>query len=206
MKLYFWRGKEPNFGDELNTWLLPKVFPNFFDNDSRTLFLGIGSVLFDYHPPNCQKVVFGAGFVGYTPPPQLNKSWTVYCVRGPRTAKVCGLGQEKVAADTAILINRFLDVQHLPQLRRIGFMPHFDNLNRGNWQKACRLAGLHFIDPRCPVDKSSSRLGAVLLSSQKPCTALSSRMLCAFHGCPHFRCTHLIGLNGLIGPRRLISS
>jgi polysaccharide pyruvyl transferase len=160
MKLYFYRGKEPNFGDELNTWLLPKVFPNFFDDDNRTLFLGIGSTLSDQHPPNCQKIVFGTGFGGYTAPPQLDVSWTISCVRGPRTAKVFGLGQEKVAGDAAILINRYRNRQQPPRSRRIAFMPHFESLSRGNWQKACSLAGLHFIDPRGPVDEILSDIGS----------------------------------------------
>jgi hypothetical protein len=160
VKLYFYRGKEPNFGDELNPWLLPKVFPSFFDDDDRTLFLGIGSVLFDHHPSNCQKIVFGAGFGGYTAPPQLNKNWTIFCVRGPRTAKVCGLGQEKVAGDAAILVNRYQDLPRLQRSRRIAFMPHFESLKRGNWQQACRLAGLHFIDPRRPVDEILADIGS----------------------------------------------
>jgi hypothetical protein len=160
VKLYFYRGKEPNFGDELNTWLLPKVFPNFFDDDNRILFLGIGSILYDHHPPNCRKVVFGAGFGGYTAPPQLDENWTISCVRGPRTAKVFGLGQEKVAGDAAILINRYRHAQQPSRLRRIAFMPHFESLNRGNWQKACRLAGLHFIDPRRPVDEVLAEIGS----------------------------------------------
>jgi hypothetical protein len=159
MKLYFYRGKEPNFGDELNTWLLPKVFPNFFDDDERTLFLGIGSVLIDRHPADCRKIVFGTGFGGYTAPPQFDESWTISCVRGPRTAKVFGLGQEKVAGDAAILISRFRNAEKPPRIRRIAFMPHFESARRGNWQKACHLAGLHFIDPRNPVDEVLAEMG-----------------------------------------------
>jgi hypothetical protein len=55
MKIYTYRGEMPNFGDELNNWLLPKVFPNLFDDDDSRLFLGIGSILFDHHPPRSEK-------------------------------------------------------------------------------------------------------------------------------------------------------
>jgi len=152
MKLFFYRGKYPNFGDELNTWLMPKVFPNFFDDDERELFLAIGSILYDSHPKNSQKIVFGSGYGGYTSPPTLDGSWTVYCVRGPRTADACGLGRDKVAGDTAILINRHRD-RPLETPTRVAFMPHWESLERGAWQNACRLAGIHFIDPRRPVEE-----------------------------------------------------
>ena len=152
MKLRFYRGKHPNFGDEINTWLLPKIFPGFFDDDDATLFLGIGSILFDSYPANSRKVVFGSGFGGYTAPPKFDETWLVYCVRGPRTARVCGLSPDKVAGDAAILMNRYRRKPQQPT-NRIAFMPHWESLERGDWQAACRLAGIHLIDPRRPVDE-----------------------------------------------------
>ena len=152
MKLHFYRGKYPNFGDELNTWLLPKVFPAFFDNDNSTLFLGIGSILYDNYPASCRKIVFGSGYGGYTAPPKFDANWLVYCVRGPRTAEACGLKQNKVAGDPAILISHYRKKPR--QLAtRLAFMPHWESLDRGDWQTACRLAGIYFIDPRRPVDE-----------------------------------------------------
>jgi succinoglycan biosynthesis protein ExoV len=160
MELNFFRGKHPNFGDELNTWLLPKVFPNFFDEDDRTLFLGIGSILYDHEPEDSQKIVFGSGYAGYRPLPKFDDKWTIYCVRGPRTAEACGLSQDKVAGDAAILINLYRKRRQPPSLRRVAFMPHFESLDYGNWQSACRLAGIHFIDPRHPVEKVLAEIEA----------------------------------------------
>lgn len=152
MKLYFYRGHQPNFGDELNHWLLPKVFPGFFDDGEAELFLGIGSVLFDHHPQAPTKIVFGSGYGGYTPLPRFDARWKVYCVRGPRTAAACGLPPDKVAGDAAILIHRF---HGLAPARRVGasFMPHWESLQRGQWEAVCRLAGVRFIDPRRPVEQ-----------------------------------------------------
>ena len=63
MKMFAFRGKVSNFGDELNHWLWPKLLPaNFFDDDDGKLFLGIGSILYDSHPAKSQKIVFGAGY------------------------------------------------------------------------------------------------------------------------------------------------
>ena len=150
--MYFYRGEAPNFGDELNEWLLPKIFHNFFDDNEDVIFLGIGSILFDHHPVKPRKVVFGSGFGGYTAVPSIDENWRIYGVRGPRTAEACGLGREYVAGDGAILINRYrLKPAQIPIA--VSFMPHFQSIFRGHWEMACRLAGIHFIDPRLPVEQ-----------------------------------------------------
>jgi succinoglycan biosynthesis protein ExoV len=152
MKMYFYRGGLRNFGDELNTWLMPKIFPNFFDQDERVLFLGIGSTIFDYHPAEAEKIVFGAGYAGYTKMPLLDETWKFYAVRGPRTAKACNLESSKVAADAAVLMNKFRSPKKR-KTRRVSFMPHWESLERGQWELACQLAGIHFVDPQWPVEQ-----------------------------------------------------
>ena len=152
MKMYFFRGASPNFGDELNTWLLPKVFPDLFDEDERQMFLGIGSILFDDHPPTSQKIVFGSGYAGYTKLPKFDESWRIYCVRGPHTARACNLNPEKVAADTAILIARFRCKNNNPT-NGCSFMPHWASVGRGHWAQVSKMAGIHYIDPTKPVEE-----------------------------------------------------
>ena len=151
MKLYYYRGETPNFGDELNPWLLPRVFPDFFDDDESELFLGIGSVLFDTHSAEARKIVFGSGFGGYTKVPILDDRWRIVCVRGPRTAKLLGLDESRVAGDAAILTNLFRQ-KPIALPGSISFMPHFQSIPRGHWKAACQLAGIRFIDPRNPVE------------------------------------------------------
>src|SRR5579862_4901816 len=150
MQLYVWQGEKTNFGDELNNWLMPKIFPGLFDDDASAIFLGIGSVIFDFHPASSLKIVYGAGYGGYTPLPRFDDTWRFYCVRGPRTARACGLGAEMVAGDTAILINKFRAASK--QRAGLSFMPHYDSVPRGHWAMACELAGVRYIDPRAPVE------------------------------------------------------
>ena len=152
MKMYVFRGEVPNFGDELNTWLLPKVFPSFFDEDDSRLFLGIGSVIWNLHPPGCEKIVFGSGYAGYTPLPDLGRNWHFECVRGPRTASACNLSCDKVAGDAAILVRRYRKPLRNEAIR-CSFIPHWQTIARGHWEQACLLAGIHYIDPRKRVDE-----------------------------------------------------
>ena len=57
---YYFKGKVPNFGDDLNAWLWPKLIPEVLDDDeSRAMLLGIGSILFDTFSPTLQKIVLG---------------------------------------------------------------------------------------------------------------------------------------------------
>jgi len=150
MKLFLARGKAPNFGDELNDHLLPRVFPDFFDDDPSTLFLAIGSILYDTHPAEPLKLVFGSGFGGYGKPAGLGERWRVYGLRGPRTARALGLDASHVAGDAATLIHRYRR-PGMPKTARCSFMPHWESLDRGDWENVCRLAGVRFIDPRWPV-------------------------------------------------------
>jgi len=156
LKLYFFEG--PNFGDALNEYLLPKIYPNFFDEDDSTLFVGIGSLLNDSFPREVRKIVFGSGYAFskgygvYSAPPKLDGKWKIYCVRGPNTARVLGLGPDIVAGDSAILINKFRRRQSEPK-HKFSLMPHWVSLRDGNWERVAAELGLHLIDPRWPVER-----------------------------------------------------
>ncbi len=158
MKLWYYRGKAPNFGDELNAWLWPKAMPGQFDEDGPALFLGIGSILFNRFDPAVPKHVFGSGFGGYSAPPDMHDgSWHVRFVRGPQTARLMKLDPKLALVDPAILVR-----EHLPPPPQPGtlvsFMPHWESMDRGNWAEACRIAGINLIDPRRPVDEVFAEL------------------------------------------------
>lgn len=147
MILYQWRGPAPNFGDELNGLLWPRLLPGFFDGDPSARFLGIGSVLDSRHGRDGVKLVAGAGYGGYEPPVALDQHWIVHWVRGPRTARLLGLDAELGLGDPASLLPA-VGFRAQDDRAAIGFMPHFESLERGHWAEASHRAGLSLIDPR----------------------------------------------------------
>ena len=150
------------------------------DADNRApLFLGIGSVLDARHPPDRRKVVAGAGFGGYAAPASLDGTWEIYWVRGPRTAQQLGLPASFGLGDPASLLplvheaspSRLSGPGTDPPAGRpvgrpagpIGFMPHFESLNRGAWEAAASAAGVMLIDPRAPPGPIVSQMASCRL-------------------------------------------
>jgi len=159
MKLTYYIGATPNFGDDLNAWLWPKLLPDFFDADDSTIFLGIGSIIGHGHlgefRPEQKKIVFGCGFVptySSHAPNIKGRDWDVFFVRGPRTARLLGIDETLGIGDAATLLRVIVPpVKTLGQ--RVSFIPHWESLERGHWSEVCNLAGVDLIDPRRPVDE-----------------------------------------------------
>jgi succinoglycan biosynthesis protein ExoV len=153
MKLTYFRGQRPNFGDELNPYLWPRLLPpDFLDDNENELFLGIGSILLDHLPRQPRKYVIGSGYAGYTLLPKIHDgSWDVVFVRGPRTAAFLDLPKETAICDGAILL-RTLELPAPASGMDVAFMPHFESLDRGFWREVCRRAGVTLIDPRDDVE------------------------------------------------------
>jgi succinoglycan biosynthesis protein ExoV len=154
MKLTYFTGRVPNFGDELNAFVWKQILPEgFLDENEAELFVGIGSILGDIYPHAARKIVAGSGYGGYHRKPDLGDgTWDVLFVRGPRTAALFGLPPEKAIADGALLL-RFIDLPAPSGQTEIAFMPHYESLLRGHWEEACRLAGIRLLDPRQPVEE-----------------------------------------------------
>lgn len=151
MKLSYYKSDIPNFGDDLNELMWDALIaPGFLDEDEATLFIGIGSILWDRYPKTAKKLVMGSGYAGYAAKPDLHDgSWEVAFVRGPRTAKELNLDPKLAITDAAIL-TRFMALPEQPKTYKVSFMPHFRSIARGNWQNVCEHAGIHFIDPTNP--------------------------------------------------------
>ena len=151
MKLVMWRGADPNFGDELNNWIWPKVIPGVLDDSPTDFFVGIGTLL-NHRLPAQHRVVFGSG-AGYGDRPNLGKGrWSFYCVRGPLTAQALGLPSSLGVADPGILVRTLFDFESDGRARPVGFMPHKDSAGSGRWHDICDAADILYIDPRANVD------------------------------------------------------
>jgi succinoglycan biosynthesis protein ExoV len=151
MKLYYYKDKTGNFGDDLNEWLWDRLLPGCFDDDESTLFVGIGTLLNSLLPKAPFKVVFSSG-VGYKSPPAApDKNWDVLCVRGPLSARELGISPEKAITDGAALL-RTLSFPQLPQRFACSFVPHHQS-HRPKWAGVCERLGLHYINPAWPVDR-----------------------------------------------------
>ena len=162
MQLYRWRGAARNFGDELNTLLWPRLLPGFFDDDPAEQFLGIGSVLDARHDAGAVKLVAGAGYGGYRGP--ANAGYELDHPLGPwpaarRDSSACR--RPAVWAIPAMLLPG-----PCAGGRSIGFMPHFESLERGAWVEAAHVAGITLIDPRGDPAAILASIGAcrVMLS------------------------------------------
>lgn len=153
MKLIYFRGPVPNFGDELNTYVWPALLPKgFLDDDESELFVGIGSIIGTQLPARARKIVMGSGYAGYMGEPNLGDgTWDVRFVRGPVTAAKFGLPPGKAICDSAVLL-RAMALPGPAADIGVAFMPHFESLERGFWAEACRLAGIRLIDATDPVE------------------------------------------------------
>lgn len=154
MKLTYHEGR--NFGDALNPLIFNKLFPDFFDDDERTLFIGIGSIfgLKKGDERTERRIYFSSGYAAGAPStygtlPSLRESDDVVCVRGPLTAKVLGLPPEKAIADGAILVKPLFGLEPAVTVAPFAYMPHVGSFDffKG-WDTLLAELGIALIDPR----------------------------------------------------------
>lgn len=155
MKLYFYKDAVGNFGDDLNPWLWPQLFPKPIEQcfDNETLLVGIGSLLNHKIPPHPQKkLIFGSGF-SYGSLPQVTDLWQFICVRGPLTAKALGLPETTAITDGAFLLPKVINPQQ-NSLHKASFMPHHLTAKYDNWRNVCAALDICYIEPADPIEKT----------------------------------------------------
>lgn len=150
MKLQYFTGK--NFGDALNPYIFQHFLPDFFDDDDSVSFFGIGSILgFEMAQDAKRKIVFSSGFA-YGEKPQIDDSYDIVCVRGPKTAEALGISSEYAIADGAILL-QFMDIPKPKKCYKYSFIPHWGSEQKySKWPELCAAAGIHYISPMADKD------------------------------------------------------
>lgn len=153
MKLEYCRLSPPNFGDELNAWLWPKLVPELVEQEDNHYLIGIGTIFSarcDHIPEDATKIVFSSG-TGYTKNTTLDDNWDVIGVRGKLTAQAYELDESKVLCDGAYLLRK-VELPKPIEHNKTGFMPHYSSLGMVNWADICDKLGLEFISPYEDVD------------------------------------------------------
>lgn len=160
MKLHFFKFEDrtPNFGDDLNAWLWPKLLPGLEERCPDVTLIGFGTLLnnslAERVPRQEIKLVFGAG-VGYGAGlPELDESYRMYCIRGLKSAEALGMDPDVAVTDAAMLVNQVYRPKQLGG-GGVAFMPHVDSAVSGRraWQSVCSALGIRYIDPTSPVEE-----------------------------------------------------
>lgn len=151
MKLYYFKSEFGNFGDDLNPWLWDRLLPDFFDDDDRALFVGIGTLLNHKIPQKGRKIIVGSG-MGYGDKPEVDDQWKFAFVRGPMTAQKLGLDRRLAITDGAVLL-KYVDLPRYKKTYKVSFIPHHVSAREGDWARVCRDAGVHYISPELSPDE-----------------------------------------------------
>jgi succinoglycan biosynthesis protein ExoV len=163
MKLYYCEYPEgrQNFGDALNPWLWEKMFPGMLDNDPRSTFVGIGTLINDALPRRTSKakirIIFSSG-AGYGKGmPTLDESYRIYCLRGPISAQKLGVSDDLAVTDGALLLRKVIDLTPISKKYKYSYIPHYDFAGDG-WQKACDLLGFGYISPAWKIEEILTKI------------------------------------------------
>lgn len=151
MKLYYYKAKHGNFGDDLNAWLWSELLPDVWDEGRDGItFVGVGTILNRLVPDTRMKIVLGSG-VGYAPLPAglHDGSWEMLAVRGPLSARAAGLSEDRAVTDGALLLSAVPALTAPPkETRGIIFVPHVSAAGTGPWEEICNELGIAYVDPR----------------------------------------------------------
>lgn len=152
MQMHYFYDPSGNFGDDLNPWLWPQLFPNLFDEQPDEIFVGIGTLINHRLPASPFKHIFGSG-LGYGAAPKIDGSYAFHTVRGYETAKALALNPRCVITDPAVLI-RAVPYPRAPKpLYPFGFMATGHSISNYDWEALCSDVNIHFISCHWEVER-----------------------------------------------------
>ena len=174
MKSYYWN-IHSNFGDLINPWLWPKLFPDIVtgelpktsngieDASDETLLVGIGTLLNARFPKCKEAYVMGSG-VGYGDTPTFSDNVHFVCVRGPLSAEKLSLPKSKGIVDPGILMKNYFSQSDNKKFK-ISYMPQITSVVKcpDVWEQACTDLNFGYLDPTHSVEETTARIGATEL-------------------------------------------
>lgn len=148
-----------NFGDDINPFLLGKLFDRSLIENPDLCIVGIGTIVNDQNIEMLakykKKLIFSSG-VGYGAVSKpLDETWEVVCTRGPKSAEALGVSPERGICDGAILLSDFFSV--FPESKRnisVTFIPHITT----DWstgqvlRKIMKRVGVNYLVPDVPPE------------------------------------------------------
>ncbi len=149
MQINYCRIAGGNFGDDLNTLLWPRLFPDLHKIREIVQVFGVGSILDGKHRQSRTNVVLGSGLgVEQAAVPDCN--WEFRWVRGPLTARAFGLAPTLAMGDSALLWPELQAPASLAEHGPVGLVPHCRTWDSFDWTTVARQAGMVAINPRLP--------------------------------------------------------
>jgi succinoglycan biosynthesis protein ExoV len=168
MRLLYYHGQHPNFGDDLNEIVWPQLAPELFhDLQAPDGFLGVGTLIGRPFPAAERIHVFSSG-VGYDQIDNLSANYHFWCVRGPLTARALKLPADRGIIDGGILAPELLGITRsaAPAARPV-VVPHWESMLVGQWEEACDLAGYDLVSPmQSPADVTGAIASAPLVLTE----------------------------------------
>ncbi|HEY9549390.1 MAG TPA: polysaccharide pyruvyl transferase family protein, partial [Kiloniellaceae bacterium] len=148
-----------NFGDDVNPFLLERVFAKRLIASETVCIMGIGTIINDRNVAALDrystKIIFSSG-AGYEElRNSLDSSWRVACVRGPKTAAMMKVDASKAVCDGAVLLSDYYDIVPAARRERVAFVPHVNTtwaIGRG-LREICGELGLAYVSPDLPRDE-----------------------------------------------------
>jgi succinoglycan biosynthesis protein ExoV len=134
-----------SFGDDLNSLIWPRLFPDLPKLNGKVLFYGIETLLDGRHDQMTMKVVLGTG-IGEKGSPRTDSNWDFRWVRGPQSAQAFKLSSELALGDSALLWPDLLD--DADSEGPIGLIPHYAAWDNYDWVGVANGAGMVAINPR----------------------------------------------------------
>jgi succinoglycan biosynthesis protein ExoV len=164
MQLVYYRGRTPNFGDDLNAFIWKGLLPDLFDDHSDIGFVGIGTIIGMPCADFRRLYVFSSGMGNDPVDGWRGRDVRYRCLRGPLSARLLRLGRDVEITDGAILTPL---VAGFPSAKggETGTLviPHWQTLDHCGWQEATEQAGFELVDPRAGPGEVAARIAAARL-------------------------------------------